>query len=619
MSIKGLFAFDTSLNLPNFDEIIQSGAVGGKDMDNSGEIVVSFEKDRGVPKISNSGQVSVDFVNEEIKSVLRYVAELYDLNIIIPTNLTGSVTLRLKDVDWKALLVAILTPLGCSYTDNNGIIQIVSESMAKQEPLITRTFVLKFSDAKKISEELKDFLDKEAKERLSFNERTNILIWTGRTKNLANIEEIIEKLDKPETQVMIEAKFVEATNNLTDARGMKWPSGLSVFYQDEGAGKKTSTEQKEGESEKTTTTEASSEHGELTYGITNKNKFFAGSSLFIKTIQGTFDFSKTDNIGKTLSNPTIITMNNVPASMSVITNQPIPKYSYNSEKGVYEISGFEEKPVGLELKVTPKVQAKYITLQLEPSLSEQIGNVPFEAGSGTKVSYPQVKEKKASSTVTIESGRTIAIGGLMSENTQDQNTKTPLLGDIPLFGNIFTHKSKSKSVSNLLIFLSATQIGYDGTIVYPTLVGAKNVSDRRLYEMGLSDKDMPGEIEMTDEERELYANLKTLQAKLDNIQLKKKADAENKKLSKSLKKAMKPKEEPSVAKGRMAKLYKTQQEPKVAQPKVEQPKEPKSVQPKVRQSRKTKSVQPKIKQPRHKGHKKVTPSPRKTRRRAKNS
>gem|GEM_PF-6214167 len=82
---------------------------------------------------------------------------------------------------------------------------------------------------------------------------------------------------------------------------------------------------------------------------------------------------------------------------------------------------------------------------------------------------------------------------------------------------------------------------------------------------------------------------------------------------------MKPKEEPSVAKGRMAKLYKTQQEPKVAQPKVEQPKEPKSVQPKVRQSRKTKSVQPKIKQPRHKGHKKVTPSPRKTRRRAKNS
>lgn len=589
MSIKGLLAFDTSLNLPNFDEIIHSEPLRGKNVDTSGEIVVSFEKDKSVPKFSSSEQVSVDFVNEEIKSVLRYVAELYDLNIIIPTNLTGSVTLRLKDVDWKVLLVAILTPLGCSYTDNGGIIQIVSESMAKQEPLQTKTFILKFADAKKISEELKDFLDREAKEKLSYNERTNILIWTGRAKNLANIEEIIEKLDKPETQVMIEAKFVEATNNLTDARGMKWPSGLSVFYEDEGRENGTTeTETASGG----TTSSTESTHGELTYGISN-NKFFNGSSVFIKTIQGTFDFSKTDNIGKTLSNPTIITMNNVPASMSVITNQPIPKYSYNSEKGVYEISGFEEKPVGLELKVTPKVQSKYITLQLEPSLSEQIGNVPFEAGLGTKVSYPQVKEKKASSTVTIESGRTIAIGGLMSENTQDQKTKTPVLGDIPLFGNIFTHKSKTKNISNLIIFLSATQIAYDGEIVYPTTVGAKNISDRKLYEMGMSEKDMPGEIEISEDEKELYAKLKALQTKLDNIELKKKADAENEKLSKSLEKAMKPKKEPSIGKGRAAKLHKNQQEPK--------------------------STQSKVKQPRNRGHKEVTPSSKRTSRRAKNS
>lgn len=553
LGVQGMHGFDNSLNLPNFDEIIHSGFNKETDLgpsDNSGEIVVHFNNDKGVPKFTTSEQVSVDFVNEEIKSVLRYIAELYDLNIIIPTSLSGSVTLRLKNVDWKALLTAVLTPLGCSYTENEGIIQIASESMAKQEPLITKTFLLKFADAKKISEELKDFLDKDAKEKLSFNERTNILIWTGRAKNLSNIEEIIEKLDKPETQVMIEAKFVEATNNLTDARGMKWPSGLSVYYNDTGA---KNAESEDGGSEDT--------HGQLTYGL-NGSKFFHGSEVFIKTMQGTFDFSKTDNIGKTLSNPTIITMNNVSTSMSVITNQPIPKYSYNSDQGVYEISGFEEKPVGLELKVTPKVQSKYITLQLEPSLSEQIGNVPFEAGYGTKVSYPQIKEKKASSTVTIESGRTIAIGGLMSENSQDQNTKTPFLGDIPLLGNVFTHKSKTKNISNLIIFLSATQIAYDGTIVYPTQVGAKNISDRKLFEMGMSEKDMPGEAEMSDKEKELYAQLKTLQSKLDNIELNKKADAEKDKLSKSLEKAMKPKKEPSVGKGRASKLHKSQQAPK---------------------------------------------------------
>ena len=544
MSFRGMFAFDASLNLPNFDELIHSSdpikdKVGGN---NTGEIVVSFEKDKSVPKFSTSEQVSVDFVNEEIKSVLRYIAELYDLNIIIPTNLTGNVTLRLKDVDWKALLAAVLNPLGCSYTDNDGIIQIVSESMAQKEPLITKTFILKFADAKKISEELKDFLDKDAREKLSFNERTNILIWTGRAKNLANIEEIIEKLDKPETQVMIEAKFVEATNNVGDTMGFEWPAGLTA-----------SLDMKKEEAE-------DREHGQHDIGLTQA-KIFKGKSLFVQTLQGTFDFSKTDSFGKTLSNPTIITMNNVPASMSVITTAPIPKYSYNSEGKNYEISGFEEKPVGLELKVTPKVQSKYITLQLEPSLSEQIGSVAFTAAGNGQVNYPRIKEKKSSSTVTIESGRSIAIGGLMSEKTDEKNKKTPFLGDIPLFGNIFTHKEKTKDISNLIIFLSATQIAYDGTIVYPTQVGAKNISDRKLFAMGMSEKDMPGEAEMSDNEKELYAKLKTLQAKLDNIELKKKADAENEKLSKSLEKAMKPKKESSVGKSRAAKLHKSQQMP----------------------------------------------------------
>lgn len=570
MSFNGLLAFDTSLNLPNFDEIIRSNNFNGKDIvDSPSEIVVSFEKDKVVPKIATSEQVSVDFVEEEIKSVLRYVAELYDLNIIIPTNLAGSVTLRLKDVDWKELLTAILTPLGCSYTDNGSIIQIVSESMAKQEPLQTETFLLKFADAKKLSDELKDFLDKEAKEKLSYNERTNILIWTGRAKNLTKIKEIIEKLDKPETQVMIEAKFVEATNNVSDARGMKWPSGLEMYYQDKGNGSGTTTTVEENGGS-TTSTSSDSEHGQLEFAL-NGSKFFRGSSVFIQTLQGTFDFTKTDNFGKTLSNPTIITMNNVPASMSVITNHPVPKYSYNSDQKIYEISGFEEKSVGLELKVTPKVQTKYITLQLEPSLSEEVGSVRFTAQSGTSVNYPQIKEKKASSTVTIESGRSIAIGGLMSENTQDQNTKTPFFGDIPLVGNIFTHKSKAKNVSNLIIFLSATQVAYDGEIVYPTQIGAKNISDRKLYAMGMSEKDMPGEVEMSDSEKELYAKLKTLQAKLDNAELKKKADAEEEKLSKSIEKAMKPKKESSVGKGRASKLHKSQQEPKPVKTKTTQP------------------------------------------------
>ena len=526
LGLKSLYAFDNSLNLSKFDEIVHPSTAEENTFNEPDEIVVRFEKDKNTPKFLPSEQVSVDFVNEDIKSVLRYIAELYDLNIVIPTSLSGNVTLRLKDVDWKALLKAVLTPLGYFYIEDNGILQIVSENMSKQEPLQTKTFVLTFADAKTVAEELKDFIDKDAKEKLSFNSRTNILIWTGRSKNLSNIENIIKQLDKPETQVMIEAKFVEATNDASDNRGFKWPSGLNFYWDDAGNGGSA-------DGENDSSSSSSDTHGQLTYGLMG-SKFFKGSTMFIQTLQGTFDFSKTDNFGKTLSNPTIITMNNVPASMNVTSNYPVPKYSYNSDNKAYEINGFEEKPIGIELKVTPKIQSKYITLQLEPSLSEQTGSISFSGSSGIAISYPQIKEKKTSSIVTIESGRSIAIGGLMSEIYQDAKTKTPFLSNIPILGNMFSHTNKVKNISNLLIFLSATQIAYDGTIVYPTQVGVKNISNKKMYEMGISDKDLPGEKPATEDEEKKYLEIQMLKEKINNIENQQKIFAEKRKLESDL-------------------------------------------------------------------------------------
>lgn len=534
-----LLGIDTSLRLPSFEDLKKTSEKIQKTIDSldkkdkiSGfeNIVVSFDdEDKKVPKITSSDQVSVDFINEDIKSVLRYISELYDLNIIIPTSLVGNVTLRLKNVTWQDLLTAVLTPLGCSYTESNGIVRISSEESIKKEPLMTKTFLLKFADAKTVADELKDFIDKENKEKLTFNTRTNILIWTGVAKNEQVIEEIINKLDKPETQVMIEAKFVEATNNLSDNRGIKWPSGLSFDLDP----KQESNDQEDDSSSDTDT------HGQMTWGL-NGSKAFGNKNLFVKTLSASFDFSKTDSIGKTLSNPTIITMNNVPASMSVSTNYPIPNYSYNSDQAKFEISGFEEKPIGIELKVTPKVQAEYITLHLEPSLSNKVSEVPFSTEKGTSVNYPQINYKKASSVVTIKSGYTIAIGGLMSQTKANTSTKTPFFGDIPFVGSLFSHKKKVDEVTNLMIFLSATQIAYDGTILYPHQVGAKNVSDKRMFEMGITGKDLPGELPITDEEKAIYNQIQTLQNKLDNLMETKKAISAKKKLTKSVQKKSLP-------------------------------------------------------------------------------
>lgn len=506
---------DPSLKLPSFNDLKQSVVNNSTQAGQAGDgaeaenIVVTFNDNKKAPAPTKSDQVSVDFIDEDIKSVLRYISELYDLNIIIPTSLTGSVSLRLKNVSWQALLDSVLSPLDCNFIEKDGIVQIGTNESLSKEPLITKTFLLKFADAKAIADELKDFVNAEYQEKLTFNTRTNVLIWTGRGRSLEQIEEIIEVLDKPETQVMIEAKFVEADNNETDERGIKWPSGLTA-YLDRGT-------QEQGKSES-----SSDNHGQVVTNLLG-NKFFKGTSMFVRTLTSTFNFNQTDSIGKTLSNPTIITMNNVPASMSVITNYPVPNYSYNSDQGTYEISGFEEKPIGIELKVTPKVQSEFITLQLEPSLSSDNGEVPFKA-SGSEVKYPKISKKTTNSTVTIKSGYTIAIGGLMSSKQKESTSKVPMLGNLPFLGALFTNKSKTDELSNLLIFLSATQIGYDGTILYPHQDGAKNISERRMYELGLTHKDLPGEAAMTEEETRLYRELQEVQAKLDNLKLSEKAN-----------------------------------------------------------------------------------------------
>lgn len=535
-------AIDTSLRLPSFAEIqknlnaekqnrVDDGAV-------SESVTVRFVDEKTVPQFETSGQVSVDFMNQDIKSVLRYISELYDLNIVIPTTLTGNVTLRLKDVTWKALLTAVLSPLNCTYREKDGIIQIGTEESFSREPLLTKTFLLKFADAKTVAAELKDLVDAKNGESLTFNVRTNLLIWTGVGKNLSVIEDVIKKLDKAEAQVMIEAKFVEASNNNGKDFGIKWPGALTGYYNRGVIDQATTTD----DSEESSSGDSSSSDDDSNLGkvltTVNGSKFFGEKgNIVIKTMQANFNFSQTDSVGKTLSNPTIITMNNVPATMSVVKNYPIPNYSYNSDQGSYEISGFEEKAIGIELQVTPKVQAEYITLQLEPSLSDQSGTTEFKAGQGTSVEYPVISQKKTNSTVTIKSGYTIAIGGLMSQTKTDSVTKVPLLGDLPLLGALFSNKTKNDTISNLIIFLSATQIGYDGTVLYPHQVGAKNISDRKMFEMGMTQKDLPGEQPMTDQEKTLYSEIQTLQAKLDAIKLNKKAIKEKGALNKKCGKA----------------------------------------------------------------------------------
>jgi type IV pilus assembly protein PilQ len=191
---------------------------------------------------------------------------------------------------------------------------------------------------------------------------------------------------------------------------------------------------------------------------------------------------KTQNNTKIVSNPTVVTLNNTEAVLNVGQEFPIPSYTYNTERGTFEVSGFTYKPIGIILKVTPQVNAQgIIKLSLEPEVSQRNGDTTFNGAT-----IPIIATRKAKTQVSLKDGYTMGIGGLISAATNHGGTKVPVLGDIPVLGRLFSSKSVDDETTNLLIFITAKTVTSDGA-------APEEVFDPRMIKaVGLTHEDLPG-------------------------------------------------------------------------------------------------------------------------------
>ena len=172
--------------------------------------------------------LSVDFPDEEIRNILRNVAELFDLNIVIPETLQGKTSVKLHDVTWRQIFQVVLTPVGYTFIEDGNIIKIVSNESLTQEPVSTEIFVINYAKASDIQPTLSSLVDATAGGKIVIDGRTNSLVITERPSRMKRIRPVIEELDRPTDQVMIESKFVEISNNDIKNIGVNW-SSLSGF------------------------------------------------------------------------------------------------------------------------------------------------------------------------------------------------------------------------------------------------------------------------------------------------------------------------------------------------------------------------------------------------------
>ncbi|MDP3209279.1 MAG: secretin N-terminal domain-containing protein, partial [Rhodoglobus sp.] len=497
------------------------------------------------------------------------VADLFEINLVMPETLQGKQTIKLRDVTWRQIFTNVLAPVNYTYIEDGNIIKIVSNESLTQEPVSTEVFLINYARAADILPTISSLVDPAAGGRIVVDTRSNSLVISERPTRIGRIRPIIEQLDRATDQVMIETKFVEVGSSDIKNIGVNWSSlanyqlragGLNGTFDrsrtqtgssgndsangssrtntngttattvngttgtttngttgtqtsgsnntssvtsSNGTPTATSTTGSNGSLTNTTTTGTNtgtntSSSNDSNNAITNTltDTFNALSSLAngggtnraLSAVFSASDFSlvlsalQTQTSSKIVSNPTIVTLNNTEATINVGRETPIPKYAYNQQTGSFEVNGFDYKPIGIILKVTPQVNARgFIKLTVEPEVSQSTSNATFNGAN-----IPVVDTRKAKTQVSLKDGFTMGIGGLITTQTSNVGNRVPLLGSIPGLGRLFRSDDKNIQQTNLIIFITAKTINAEGGATEQIFESG------RVRELGLTREDLPG-------------------------------------------------------------------------------------------------------------------------------
>jgi type IV pilus assembly protein PilQ len=467
--------------------------------------------------------LSVDFPNEDIRTILRNVADLFELNLVIPDTLQGKASIKLRDVTWKQIFQVVLAPAGYTYIEDNNIIKVVSLDSLQQEPADTQVFILNYAKAADIQPSIIPMIDATKGGKIQVDTRANALIITERPTRIKSISAILAKLDMPTSQVLIESKFFEIDENTAKDLGVKW-SSLAGYHVSAGPFNRSYSNtvginnQQEVSSNGSTsasgpggTASGTGDSTATAVGIDNlTGQTFVDGTTVSKFLSNNFDniatgaitrsdtavfnadaFSlvlsalQTSSKTRLVSDPTVVTLNNVDAFINVGTEYPIPDYTYNQQTGGFEVSGFDYKDIGIILRVTPQVNVDgFIKLTLSPEVSSISGTVNFGGSGGASI--PVISTRKAITQVTLKDGSTLGIGGLLQSNDVKGVTKVPLLSQIPILGRLFNSNDDTGDNQDLLIFITAKTINPEGGSV-------SDVFDPRLVrDVGVRKDEMPG-------------------------------------------------------------------------------------------------------------------------------
>lgn len=300
--------------------------------------------------------------------------------------------------------------------------------------------------------------------KIAVDPRTNKLIVTDVAEVFPQVENILAELDVKPPQILIEAQIVEVSKTSGLSLGFEYGGEGGTMVSMTGPKRVVDFDYIKGNGVKgwnyifPTKDQMNSDSGS---GGGEGGGGSSSSDSDQSDEGGLLDFSAfnivlksllTRGEAKYLGKPKVVTLNNKTATITTSTDATVGQTMSQSGSGSGEgmtTTSAERKRVGLTLQVTPQVNREgYVTLYVQPSYSDLVSS-GFDFSKDTTT-------RAASTLVRVKNGQTVVIGGLLTSRETDQTRKVPLLGDIPILGWLFTSKTKSKSTTDLVIFITPT-------------------------------------------------------------------------------------------------------------------------------------------------------------------
>lgn len=419
-------------------------------------------------------RLSLNFQNVDVRSLLQVIADFTNLNIITSDSVQGQITLRLKDVPWDQALDIILQSRGLDMRKNGNVLIVAPREeiatkeklefearnqLSELEPIRTESFVINYQKAddvrRLISDEKQRLLSKRGSAVV--DPRTNQLFVQDTAARLEDVRRLLQKIDVPVQQVLIEARIVEADDTFSQNLGVRFGVARITNNAAFGGGTGVITSGS-GTGTSNPGTGLGPSAGNITgVGVSSINSVNLPGATIGGFQPGNFALTlvsnslstllnlevsalQADGRGKIISSPRVVTADKVKATIEQGTEIP---YQQATSSGATSVSF---KKAVLKLEVTPQITpegAVFLDVKVNKDSRGQ------DTASG-----PAINTKNVQTQVLVENGGTVVLGGIYEQEEKTTITKVPFLGDLPVVGNLFRNRTMINDRKELMIFIT---------------------------------------------------------------------------------------------------------------------------------------------------------------------